>query len=254
MGIEWQVTLWYLVVFIAIIVVAKMLSILVAGRNILANGVYFLAPSLCITTWVTRRMEGGVEVCRLLLQSLSAIVLFTVIYLFYVPLYYSMPWWQQSYLAVFPFWLLLEAIEGLCRLLWLCSGKVIPLINDCPWRAGTLAEFWGRRWNRLFGDWLRQVAFQPFKRKPREAMLLTFLLSGFIHELLVSLPYQVVYGKNVWGWMTSYFIFQYLAILIERRFFRSRHMCNRIFLWCSVIGPVPLVLNPGTLLIFHLGG
>ncbi len=254
MGTEWQVTFWYLVVFMTVVLLAKIVSIVVAGRNIVSQGVFFLAPSLCIVVWEARRRVGRAEVWKLVLQSLIAIALLVVAYMFYVPLYSGMLWWQQAYLAVLPFWLLLEAMQGACRLLWLCTGKIIPLISNSPWRAGTVAEFWGKRWNLLFGDWLRQVVFQRFSRKPRKAMLMTFLLSGFMHELLVSLPYQVVYDKSVWGWLTAYFLLQYMAILVEKRLLRSYHMCNRIFFWCAVIVPVPLVLNQGTLLIFHLGG
>jgi hypothetical protein len=254
MDTEWQITSWYLIVFIVTVIVAKVVSIFVAGRNIRSCGTFFLAPSLCIDVWEVKRRVGRSETVTLLLCSLLDIALLVTAYWLYVPLYSHMPWWQQAYLAVLPFWLLLEAMQGLSRLLWLFTGRVIPLINDSPWRAGTVAEFWGRRWNRLFGDWLRQVGFQPFRRRPHRALLITFFLSGFIHELLVSLPYHLVYDRSVWGWLTAYFILQYLAILLERRFFRTRRVLNRIFLWCTVIGPVPLVLNPGTLLIFHLGG
>jgi hypothetical protein len=175
-------------------------------------------------------------------------------YLYAAPEIRRLPWWLQSYLAIPGFWLLLETIGGLCQILWLPSGRLIPAVNIGPWLAASLAEFWGRRWNRVFGDCLHQVVFMPLRRRPRTAMAATFLMSGALHELLVSLPLQVVYGRNVWGWMLAYFLLQYGAFELERAYLSSFPVTRRLFLWLAVVGPAPLILNPGTLLIFHLGG
>jgi hypothetical protein len=176
------------------------------------------------------------------------------VYLYVVPLISHFPWWLQSYLAIPGFWLLLETIGSLYQFLWLPSGRLVPAVNNRPWLAASPAEFWGRRWNRVIGDWLRQVVFMPLRRRPRPAMAVAFLVSGVLHELLVSLPLQIVYGRSVWGWMLAYFLLQYGAIELERAFLSPFPVLQRLFLWLAVLGPAPLILNPGTLLIFHLGG
>ena len=148
---------------------------------------------------------------------------------------------------------MLETLNGLCRVLWLPTGRLVPPINVCPWLARDLAGFWGWRWNRLIGDWLYQVVFVPLRRRPKHAMFVTFLVSGVLHEVLVSLPLSIVCDGSVWGWFVGYFLLQFLAMRMERRLGLSP-FGKRLLLWLTVLGPAPLVLNRATLLIFHLGG
>lgn len=255
MDAAWRITCWYLVLLTVIVMLAKIASIRAAGGRLQTGTASFLlSPSLCITSWRRRgRLPEG-RVRRVLLRALLTISLIVPVYLYFVPEVRRAPWWVQSYLAILPFWLVLETLQSLCQLLWLPSGGNIPAINVRPWSSRSVAEFWGRRWNRLFGDWLRQIVFTPLRRRPQLAMAATFLVSGVLHELLVSLPLHIVYGQSVWGWLTGYFFLQYLAILLERRLQLGSPITRRLFLWPAVLGPVPLVLNPGTLLIFHLGG
>lgn len=254
---EWQMTCWYLVVLTPVVLLAKVTSLRRAGVRRPADMVrcsFFWAPSLCVSSWQKREWLTAVNrKFRILVVSFGGLVLIAVVYFTVIPAFRPLPWWLQSYLAIVPFWLLLEALSGMCRLLWLPSGSLVPVINERPWQAKDLADFWGRRWNRLIGDWLHQVVFMPLRRRPQKAMLVTFVVSGFLHELLVSLPLTIVYGESVWGWMTGYFLLQYLAMDLERRLNLSAPG-KRILLWVAVLVPVPLVLNRGTLLIFHLGG
>lgn len=256
MTVDWRITCWYLLILAAAVVPAKITSIRAAGIRrpsaMLAHG-FFWAPSLCYPSWLKRGWLASTGRRRLVLTSLLPVALMVMLYRSLIPEMGRFPWWLQSYLAVVPFWLLIEAGSGLCRLLWLGSGRLVPPINNKPWRAVSLADFWGRRWNRLIGDWLRQMVFMRLRRKPRLALFATFLVSGILHELLVSLPYALVYGGSVWGWLTGYFLLQYPAVLLERRL-HPGSVFRRLLLWLAVLGPVPLVLNPATLLIFHLGG
>jgi len=253
----WQMTCWYLIVLIPVALLAKLSSLWLAGVRRPAAMVgtsFFWAPSLSLPSWEKRkRLDAGQAKRRVFLVSCGQLAAIAVVYLFIIPTIRSFPLWLQSYLAVVPFWLLLEALGGLCCLLWLPSGRLVPAIHIRPWQATHLADFWGRRWNRLIGDWLHQVVFMRLRRQPGTAMFATFLVSGIIHELLVSLPFMLVYGENIWGLMTGYFLIQYLAMRIDRRFHLSASG-QRMLLWFAVLAPVPLVLNRGTLLIFHLGG
>lgn len=257
MSCEWQITCWYVIVLIPLALLAKMSSLWFAGirrPSEIVLGSFFWAPWLSLPSWEKRERRDAVpSILWLLTVSCGQLAAITAVYLFLIPMIRAFPLWLQSYLAVVPFWLLIEALGGLCRLLWLSSGRLVPAINIRPWQATSLADFWGRRWNRLFGDWLHQVVFMPIKRRPKTAIFTTFLVSGLVHELLVSLPFMIVYGKNIWGLMTGYFLIQYLAIRIESRL-QLNALGKKTLLWLAVLAPVPLVLNHGTLLIFHLGG
>lgn len=254
---EWQMTCWYLIVLLPGALLAKIGSLWVAGIRrpaAMVGGSFFWAPSLSLPSWEKReRLDGRTAKHRVMMVSGGQLLALAAVYLFFIPMIRPFPWWLQSYLAVMPFWLLIEALGGLCRLLWLPSGRLVPPINIRPWQSADLADFWGRRWNRLIGNWLYQVVFMPLRRRPKTAMFATFVVSGLIHELLVSLPFMLVYGENIWGLMTGYFLIQYLAIRVERGL-QLPAFGKRILLWFVVLAPVALVLNRGTLLIFHLGG
>lgn len=254
MGAEWQITCWYLAVLLPVALLAKVASLRGAGGRWAADRSFYWAPCLTVSSWQKRKRLSTPGVWRReLLVGLGQLALAVLVYLVVVPPIRSLPWWLQSYLAIVPFWLLLEGLSGLLRLCWLPTGQLVPAINREPWRSANLAEFWGRRWNRLIGDWLQQVIFTPLRRKPRRAMFVTFLVSGLLHELLVSLPLTLVYDENVWGWLTGYFLLQHLAMVGEKRLALSP-AGRRLLLWLVVLVPAPLVLNRSTLLIFHLGG
>jgi len=256
MSEAWQITGWYIMMLVVVAVLAKIASLRRAGIRKATDmivGSFFWAPSLSIRSWQKRERITGAQGRMAVLTTAVQLVFLVLVYIWFVPAVCHYVWWLQSYLVVVPFWLLLESLNGLCRVLWLFTGRLVPPINIRPWQAEHLADFWGHRWNRLVSDWLRQVVFVPLQRRPQRALFCTFLVSGLLHELLVSVPMAIVYHQSVWGWFVGYFLFQYLAMRIERRLGLSR-FGRRILLWLVVLGPVPLVLNRATLLIFHLGG
>lgn len=253
MNPEWQITCWYLVTLTIIVIFAKALSVFVEGRRGNAmDGSFIFAPSLCLCSWIHRSTVVGNMTIQTWLPCLGTLSALSLCYLLYIPMVRIQPWPLQSYCAIVPFWLLVESIAQLCKLLWLPTGYLVPVVNSKPWAARSVADFWGNRWNRLFGNWLRRIVFYPLRRQPQRALASTFLVSGLLHELLVALPMQLVFGEPVWGLMTAYFMIQYLAIAAERRLPLQRWQSRRLFLWMAVIGPAPLVLNQATLRIFHL--
>jgi len=256
MAAEWQITCWYLAMLLLVALLAKLTSYRLAGGRHwaeLATSSFFWSPWFCAKSWQRRpRLTAGTG--RPVVASCVAdIALVTLVYATVIPLLAGLPWWLQSYLAAVPFWLLLKALSSLCQLVWLVFGQLVPSIDHQPWRSVSLADFWGRRWNRLIGDWLAQAVFSPLKRRPRLAMLATFAVSGALHELVVSLPLTAVYGESVWGWFIGYFCLQFGGCTLERKL-RLPPLARRLMLWAVVLLPLPLVLNRGTLLIFHLGG
>jgi hypothetical protein len=91
----------------------------------------------------------------------------------------------------------------------------------------------------------------PFHRKPNFASALSCFVSGIIHEITISVPFWLVYESSVFGMFMLYFFIQYSCIAIERRFMRNSRWA-RAFTWLTIVGPIPLVLNEGTLRAFHL--
>ena len=73
--------------------------------------------------------------------------------------------------------------------------NAMPLMRN-PSRSTSLAEFWGRRWNTAFHELAARFTFRPLRRLvgAGTAASLVFLVSGLIHELVISLPAGGGYG------------------------------------------------------------
>ncbi|MEX2216464.1 MAG: DCC1-like thiol-disulfide oxidoreductase family protein [Phycisphaeraceae bacterium] len=97
--------------------------------------------------------------------------------------------------------------------LWRTAGiDAQPMMRN-PLRATSLADFWGRRWNRDFNVLARDLVVKPLHRRigAGRAMLLVFLFSGLIHDLVISLPSGAGFGLP-----TAFFLLQACGLTFER--------------------------------------
>jgi hypothetical protein len=95
---------------------------------------------------------------------------------------------------------------------WRTVGvNAMPVMQN-PLRSNSLAEFWGRRWNTAFHELATRFTFRPLRPMVGRAgaTLLVFLLSGLIHELVISIPAHGGYGLP-----TGYFVVQGLGVAGE---------------------------------------
>jgi len=97
----------------------------------------------------------------------------------------------------------------LLSLAWRSIGvNAMPVMQN-PLRSSSLAEFWGRRWNTAFHQLATRFTFRPLRPTigTTGATLLVFLVSGLIHELVISIPAHGGYGLP-----TGYFLVQGLGV------------------------------------------
>ena len=129
---------------------------------------------------------------------------------------------------------------------WRTGGvNAVPIMN-WPIASQSLTEFWGRRWNLAFRDLTHRFLFQPLLRRlgPTGSLLVGFLVSGLIHDLVISVPAQ-----GGWGLPTTYFSLQGIAILIERSRWGRRiglgtGLIGRLFCVGIIALPCPLLFHP----------
>ncbi len=126
----------------------------------------------------------------------------------------------------------------LLALVWRRAGVAVDPIMDSPLMAASLADFWGRRWNRAFHDLVHAGCYAPLARRwgASAAIGATFLLSGVIHDLVISLP-----ARGGLGLPTAYFAMQGVGMFVERRL---RRAWRRPFALILVIAPAPLLFHP----------
>lgn len=101
----------------------------------------------------------------------------------------------------------------LVALLWQNLGVKAEPIMSAPFRSTSLGEFWGKRWNLGFRQLAHELIFRPLHRKlgPDTAGRLVFMISGLIHDLVISLP-----ARGGYGLPTLYFLLQAMGVAVER--------------------------------------
>jgi hypothetical protein len=134
-------------------------------------------------------------------------------------------------------------------LIWRSAGVAAEHIFCVPIAARSVSEFWSKRWNLAFREVAYDYVFTPARRwvPPVWASLLTFLVSGLIHELVISLPV-----RSGFGFPTVYFLLQWLGVIMERspvgrRLGLRRGMIGRAFAVAVVVLPVGLLFHPAFL-------
>ena len=129
---------------------------------------------------------------------------------------------------------------------WRRNGVVaVPMMN-WPIASQSLTEFWGRRWNLAFRDLTHRFLFQPLLRRlgPTGSLLVGFLVSGVIHDLVISVPAQGGYGLP-----TLFFTLQGFAIRLERSRWGRRiglgsGLIGRLYCVIIIALPCPLLFHP----------
>lgn len=137
-------------------------------------------------------------------------------------------------------------IFKLLALAWRHAGTNATLLMRCPIASMSLAEFWGRRWNTGFSGPARSLLHAPLARGigPVAATACVFLVSGLVHESVISLPAGGGYGLP-----TVYFLLQAIGLQIERsrvgrRLGLGRGFRGWAFALAMAAGPALLLFHP----------
>ncbi|HVW02468.1 MAG TPA: MBOAT family protein [Planctomycetaceae bacterium] len=134
----------------------------------------------------------------------------------------------------------------LLALAWRRAGINVPALMQHPERSASLADFWGRRWNTAYRRLSFDYFFRPFVRRlgAGGALIVAFLISGVIHELVITWPAGGGYGGP-----TVFFLLQGLAMAFERSRWGASllpvgSMRARVFAAAFVLLPAPLLFPP----------
>ncbi|HEV2691820.1 MAG TPA: DCC1-like thiol-disulfide oxidoreductase family protein [Verrucomicrobiae bacterium] len=131
-------------------------------------------------------------------------------------------------------------------LLWRRAGvKAMPMMRN-PLVATAVTEFWGVRWNTAFNQLAFDLAYRPLRRLGTAvtATLLVFVISGLIHELVISVPARAGYGLP-----TAYFLIQGLGVVFERTIIGrklglGRGVCGWLFTVLITAAPAFWLFHP----------
>lgn len=134
----------------------------------------------------------------------------------------------------------------LLALAWQRRGAPVRPLMEGPLFSASLAEFWGGRWNRAFSDLARDLVYRPLWRRagPAACTMLVFLISGVVHDFVISVP-----ARGGYGLPTLYFFIQGLGLLVERTRMGKRAGLGggwrgRLFAFAILIGPLFWLFHP----------
>jgi len=134
----------------------------------------------------------------------------------------------------------------LLALAWQHVGVNAHPLMRAPLCATSLAEFWSARWNTAFNTLAHDLAFRPLARRwgTAGATVSVFLVSGLIHDAVLSLP-----ARGGYGLPTAYFAIQALGVLAERsgfgrRFGLGRGLRGWVFVIACTAAPVFWLFHP----------
>lgn len=116
-------------------------------------------------------------------------------------------------------------------------GVPVDKLFRAPLTSRSLGEFWSRRWNIGFSEMISLVVHRPLRRHASEGVALagSFLASGLLHELAISVPAGAGYG-----WPTAYFLLHGALVAIERKMARPPGQLWTLF-WLAA--PLPLLFH-----------
>ena len=134
----------------------------------------------------------------------------------------------------------------LLALFWQSRGVVAQPIMAKPILSKTLSEFWGKRWNLGFRQLAHDLIFRPLHKRigVSAASLLVFIVSGLIHDLVISLP-----ARGGYGLPTTYFLLQGFGVSVERsnigrRLGARQGFSGWLFMFVFTAGPAFWLFHP----------
>lgn len=145
----------------------------------------------------------------------------------------------------------MDTLSALLRTALLLVGIEVPAVQDDPIVSRTLGEFWGRRWNRAVGGWLRKHCFTPLARRGRSrtGLVVSFLASALLHFW----PILVALGLGPALLMAGFFGAQALLVVAEARLGIARwpRPIGHVLTVGAMLGTSPLFTLP-VLRLFRL--
>lgn len=237
---------FYPIILVGNLVLLFIIMKKLSSRLVTTNKTIWGSPSL-----VTSRTLFTPELSSILIRQLVFFVLTYLTLKLLQDTFAPLTLWYERLLAFPLVWFATEWLGATLMLLFMLP-KHTPFIHNQPLNSKSISDFWGNRWNRWVSPWL-SLAGRKFSSSPSIQMMMAFLLSGIFHELMFNLPFQIATGEVVYGNMLMFFIFQAIAVYIDRRYLKGFPTAlRRCWLWVTLIFSSPLFLERPLLYFFGL--
>lgn len=120
---------------------------------------------------------------------------------------------------------------------WRRRGVPCGALFRSPLRSKSLSEFWSRRWNVGYSEMIATVVHRPIAKRfgSTAALFASFLASGLLHELAISVPVRAGYGLP-----TAYFVLHGFLVAAEKRMSREP---GPLWTLSWLVAPLPLLFH-----------
>lgn len=119
-------------------------------------------------------------------------------------------------------------------------GVPVTLLFKNPIRSKSLDEFWSKRWNVAFVELTTIAVLRPLKKLfgNKTAFWASFVFSGLLHELAISLPVNSGFGRP----LLYFFLQAFFIVVIEKRFLSKMTQPALKSLWVLACLLLPVFL------------
>jgi hypothetical protein len=143
---------------------------------------------------------------------------------------------------------------GLGLITSFCSGLTMETFSDSPLtQSSSPSDFWGNRWDRPVASALRRGVFRPLRKdggcSRQFAAIITFVISGFIHEYLLFFfmqrkgipnnPNNEQYNPQ-FGNQFIFFTWNAIVLVSERALLNTK-IGRNVFQWMRCYLPKPIL-------------
>lgn len=147
---------------------------------------------------------------------------------------------------------LVDIVLGLCNAIVRATlGIELELPSDEPYFSTSLQDFWGRRWNLMVTHILRHTVYKPVrsisetvlvklkqqkhKWAPLPAVLVTFIVSALMHELIF---FYITRVNPTWE-VTCFFVLHGVCLVVEF-WVKNVSLARGCWLHWAVAGPLTI--------------
>lgn len=209
---------------------------------------FFLWVGLDPENFLNPQRKAACPPLKMWLYPFSNLIL-SIFFLFVIPRYlpdqhiWLIGWFAMMGLLIFVYFVLTHALA----LMWQSFGVDAKHLMHMPIMARSLSRFWHVTWNTAYHRLIYTFVYKPTHAWAGKtgSLYLSFLVSGLLHELVFSLPYQGGYG-----FPTLYFMIQAIGITLERSRLGKKIKMRGAGSWGRVY--VYLFTIPPSMFLFHI--
>lgn len=212
----------------------------------------FTSPLLSTKSYIKLRDENITKRKLFLKASLYGVAVVSHYYLVFLSCFHVSEL-ALRYLCAPGIYFLTLWMSTSFQLIFSFTGVTPVDMHDRPYLAYSLTDFWSKRWNRWVRDWLNTLTVFLKMIHVKWGAILAFLISGFFHEVMFTLPYYLFTGESYFGYMMLFFFFQAVGVLFEKTILKRSHpTLRRVFMWLMILGLSPLFIQRPLLVMIGL--